>query len=359
MLLFSRQAGVLAARHRPGQVVVLATVGQCAGAVAIGLPLLGGWMTIWYLWLLGLAIGGAQTIGLPAGQMFLLDLVGAGELRRGASVSSLVNGLAKITGPGLAGFMIAAVGTGPVFLADAASFLGVIAVLLWLNRIVDVPAGRAQGHAGSARRFRWLLDLPRSIQLAAATALLIGGFGYQFEVTNPLMATRVFHLSAEQFGILGTLMAVGGIAGSFYSSRRPDPRGAEFVTWTLVFGMAELVAAVMPVAWAYEAVMVVIGATITLFAITTTVFIRQVCPPAQLGPALSAYNAAFIGFVPAGALVVAAVATVAGTRWALFGPGLAVVAFAAVTLILTRGNRSRRARPARPDPAGSGGDLAP
>jgi MFS family permease len=336
MLLFSRRAGLIAGLHRPGHVLAVTTMAECAGALAIGVPLVTGWMTIWYLWALGLGIGCAQTASLPAGQMFLLDLVGAEELRRGASVSSMVTGLAKIAGPGLAGFLIATAGTGPVFLADAGSFAGVIAVLLWLAPRITPVTRAAEAPAGSARRFRWMLDLPRHVQLAAVMALLVGGFGYQFEVTNPLIASRVFHLSAEAFGLLGTLMAVGGMAGSYYSSRRPNPRGPEFVIWSLVFGIAECVAAVMPAPWAYEIIMVVIGATITLFAITATVYIRQTVQPPGLGQALSAYNAAFIGFVPAGAFAVAAIATLAGTRWALIGPGLAVALVAAAVLAAQR-----------------------
>ena len=53
---------------------------------------------------------------------------------------------------------------------------------------------------------------------------------------------------------------------------------------------------------------------------------QQATPAAQRGLALSAFNAGFIGFVPAGAFAVAAIASVAGTRWALIGPGLAILA---------------------------------
>jgi MFS family permease len=341
MLFLSRRAGLIAGQHRPARVLAVTAAVECAGALAIGVLLAGGWMTLWYLWVLSFGIGCGQAAGQPAGQVFMLDLVGAGELRRGASVSSMVMGLAKIAGPALAGFVIAVAGTGPVFLADAASFAGEIAVFLWLSRKV-APAASARAGAAAARRLRWVLDLPGGIRLAAVMALLIGGFGYQFEITNPLMATRVFHLSAAAFGLLGALMAVGGVAGSYYSSRRPDPRGSEFVMWSLVFGVAECIAAVMPAAWAYEAVMVVMGCTITLFSVTATVYIRQAARPDQLGQALSAYNAAFIGFVPAGAFVVAAIATLAGTRWALIGPGAAVAAFAVVVLARMRGRGRHR-----------------
>jgi len=144
-------------------------------------------------------------------------------------------------------------------------------------------------------------------------------------VTNPLMASRIFHLGSVGFGLFGTFIAVGGIAGNYYSSRRKDPGPLEFIGWSGVFGVAECLAAVMPVAWAYDVIMVALGAATQLFAVSATVYVQQATPAAPRGPALAAYNAGFIGFVPAGAFVVAAIAATAGTRWALVGPGLAVV----------------------------------
>jgi len=266
-------------------------------------------------------------VDLPARQTFMLDLVGGAELRRGTSLFATVTGLARIAGPGVAGIIIAASGETAVFFIDAASFLGVIVVLARLSARMK-PAAAPSREATRARRFRWLLDLPPGVQAAAALALLVGGFGLQFAVTNPLMASQVFHLGAVGFGLFGTFMAVGGIAGNLYSSRREDPGPLEFVAWSGVFGVAECVAAVMPVAWAYDAIMVALGAATQLFAASATVYVMQATPAAQRGHALSAYNAGFIGFVPAGAFVVAAIAATAGTRWALIGPGLVIVASA-------------------------------
>ncbi len=82
------------------------------------------------------------------------------------------------------------------------------------------------------------------------------------------------------------------------------------------------------------------GAATQLFAVSATVYLQQATPPAQRGHALSAYNAGFIGFVPAGAFAVAVIASAAGTRWALIGPGLAIVACgAALTVRQTRAIR--------------------
>jgi MFS family permease len=331
MLLFSRRAGTIVARYRAVRVVTVTQALQAAGSLAIGIPLLAGWMSSWYLVPLAFVIGCVQTVDVPARQTFMVDLVGRADLRRGTSLYATVTGLAKIAGPGVAGIIIAAAGETAVFLADAASFLGVIAVLVLVSGGIQ-HARAAAAPAGAARRFRWVLDLPPGIRAAAVMALLLGGFGLQFGVTNPLMATRVFHLGAAGFGLLGTFVAVGGIAGNYYSSRRDDPGRSEFLVWALVFGVAECLAAIMPAAWAYDLSMIVIGAATQLFAVSATVYVQQAAPAAQRGHALSAYNAGFMGFVPAGAFVVAALAAIAGARWALIGPGLLVAAGAASIL---------------------------
>src|SRR5580693_10502959 len=49
MLLFSRRAGIIVARHRAARVAMTTQGLQATGALAIGFPLLAGWMTIWYL----------------------------------------------------------------------------------------------------------------------------------------------------------------------------------------------------------------------------------------------------------------------------------------------------------------------
>jgi len=321
MLVFSRRAGSIVARHRAVRVVTGTQSAQAAGSLALGLPLLAGWMPVWYLWVLSFAIGCVLAVDVPGRQMFMLDLVGEAELRRGSSLYAAVTGMAKIAGPALAGIVIAASGEAAVFLIDAVSFLLVIAVLAWLARSMPDRSSSAPAGAGEARRFRWLLDLPRGVQLAAAMALLVGGFGIQFEVTNPLMATSVFHLSPLGFGLLGTLMAAGGIAGNIYSARRSDPDTREFLAWAVLFGAAEVAAAVMPVAWAYGSLLVIVGAATQLFAASAIVYVQKAAPEAQRGHALTAYNAGFMGFVPAGSFVVAALAAGAGTRWALIVPG--------------------------------------
>ena len=142
-----------------------------------------------------------------------------------------------------------------------------------------------------------MLDLPRGVQAAALMALLVGGFGWQFSVLNPLIANNVLHVGSRGFGLFGTSAAVGGVLGGVYSSRRKNPGRYEFMGWSGLLGVAECVAASMPVAWAYDAVLVFVGVAMQLFAVSSTVYVQQAAHENQRGPALSAYNSAFMGFV--------------------------------------------------------------
>jgi MFS family permease len=355
ILLFSRRAGVFLARHRPVKVLVVTQTAQAACSLAFGIPLLAGWMSIWYLWILSFVTGCVQAVDVPGRQMFMHELVGDAELRHGSSLYAAITGLAKIAGPAVAGIVIAVSGEAAVFFSDAASFSVVIGVLLWLGRDTSRSLASEQPSRWHARRFRWFLELPRGIQMAAGMAMLVGGFGIQFEVTNPLMATKVFHLGSLGFGLFGTFMAVGGIAGSFLSSRRKDPGYKEFLAWAVLFGGAEVAAATVPWVSGYDILMLLIGAAIQLFAVSSTVYVQRRAPDAQRAHALSAYNAGFMGFVPAGAFVVAGLAAFAGTRWALIAPGAVILACGSALLAVTATRqgqliqRRRSQAPALPD----------
>ena len=52
----------------------------------------------------------------------------------------------------------------------------------------------------------------------------VGTFGLNFQMTTALMAQQEFHRSAEAYGILGTLLAVGSLVGALIAARRRTRR---------------------------------------------------------------------------------------------------------------------------------------
>src|SRR5699024_10519392 len=64
--------------------------------------------------------------------------------------------------------------------------------------------------------------------------------------TSALMATEVFDKGAEEFGLLGTFLAVGSLAGSLLAARRERVRHRMVVGGAIAFGLTVMGAGLMP-----------------------------------------------------------------------------------------------------------------
>ena len=64
------------------------------------------------------------------------------------------------------------------------------------------------------------------ILLVLAIVFCAGTFGLNFQMTTALMATEVFGKGAGEYGLLGSILAIGSLAGSLLAARRRRPRQA-------------------------------------------------------------------------------------------------------------------------------------
>ena len=133
-------------------------------------------------------------------------------------------------GPAVAGVLIAAVGTGWVFLINAASFVAVIGSLnlLRVNELhLKTRALRTRGSFVEGFRYVWRRPDLKTILLML---FLFGTFGLNFPIFISTMAVTVFHAGARQYGLLTSTMAIGSVAGALLAARRAKPK------ITLLFG---------------------------------------------------------------------------------------------------------------------------
>jgi MFS family permease len=143
MLLLGPYAGVLADRHRK-RVILLWTqsaMGLCG--LAVGLLVVTGAAQLWQVYAAALCLGLASAIDGPARQSFVSELVGQDHIANAVSLNSASFNTARLTGPAIAGVLIAWVGTGPVFLLNAASFAAVLISLARIRTSELAPAAPA------------------------------------------------------------------------------------------------------------------------------------------------------------------------------------------------------------------------
>ena len=60
----------------------------------------------------------------------------------------------------------------------------------------------------------------RDMLLVLMVVFFVGTFGMNFQITSALMATQEFRKGAGEYGLLGTFMAVGSLAGALLAARR-------------------------------------------------------------------------------------------------------------------------------------------
>ncbi len=87
-----------------------------------------------------------------------------------------------------------------------------------------------------------------------------GTFGVNFQITSALMATEVFDKGATEYGVLGSVMAVGSLTGALMAARRVRRSGCgSLVIAAVAFGLAEIVAGLLPSYLAFVLFCPVIG----------------------------------------------------------------------------------------------------
>lgn len=325
MLLLGPYAGVLADRYR--KLVILkwtqTAMGLCG--LLVGLLVLTGSAQLWQVYVAALCLGVASAIDGPARQAFVSELVGQNNISNAVALNSASFNTARLTGPAIAGVLIAWVGTGPVFLLNAASFAAVI-VSLWRIRpsglFAAVPAGN--GKHPVAEGLGYVRRRPDLVLILVMVGIL-GAFGMNFAITNALMSTAEFGMGPGEFGLLGSIMAVGTLAGALLAARRSRPRLRFLLGGALGLGFFTLVGSVTPSFWLYAAVLVPVGLASMTFLNSCNTSIQLSVEPQFRGRVLALYLAVLQGGTAVGAPLMGWIGTEFGARWSVAAGGSIVL----------------------------------
>ena len=341
MLLLGPYAGVLADRYRKRVILLWTQTAMGLCGLILGLLVVTGWAQLWHVYLAALALGIAAAIDGPARQAFVSELVGPDKISNAVALNSASFNSARLTGPAIAGLLIAWIGTGPVFLLNAVSFVAVIISLFrvklsQLEPSTPVVRGKHQVVDG----LRYVRQRPDLVLILVMVGLL-GAFGMNFAVTNSLMATAEFGMGPEEFGLLGSIMAVGTLAGALLAARRSGPRLRFMLGGALTLGAFTLLASISPTFWIYAAVLIPVGLASITFLNSCNTTIQLSVEPQFRGRVLALYLAVLQGGTAIGAPLMGWIGTEFGARWAVAAGGAIVLATGVASVILVS-RRSQR-----------------
>jgi MFS family permease len=323
-----------AADHFDRRKLLIAT--QAAmGALALGLGILvlTGLIQLWQVYLFAFLLGCVTAFDSPARQTFVSDLVGEDDLSNAVALNSTSFNLGRMIGPAVAGVLIAAVGSGWVFLINAASFIAVLCSLCLL-RVGELHwSGRAARTRGSlAEGFHYVWRRP-DLKAVLLMLFLVGTFGLNFPIFISTMSVTAFHAGAGGYGLLTSIMAIGTVAGALLAARRANPGMRHLLAGVTAFGVGCTLAAVMPNYGLFGLALVIIGVSALTFTTGTNSLVQLSTEPVMRGRVMAIRLAIALGGTPIGAPIVGWVADRFGPRWALCVGAASGFAAAIVALI--------------------------
>jgi MFS family permease len=189
-----------------------------AVAVVLTVVTVFGVMTPWLLLLLTLGLSIGDAVESPSWRAIFPELVNKKDLPAALALNGIEFNLARAVGPGLGGFIVAAIGVGAAFAFNAFSFLGVIAVVAKWKRPVrksTLPLETFRGATSAAIRYVRYSPGIRTLLLRSAFLIF---FTSSFWALLPT-ATKEISNSPITYGFLLGFFGLGAVLGAMVLQR--------------------------------------------------------------------------------------------------------------------------------------------
>jgi MFS family permease len=297
-----------------------------------------GHIRFWQIALLSLAQGVINAFDTPARQAFLIEMVeDRAVLSNAIALNSTMLNMARLIGPAIGGFIIAAYGEAWCFTIDGISY-GAVILSLALMQV----AAAAPRHREEENLWRELVEgfsyvsgsLPiRTILLLLAVISLVG---LPYTVLLPIFAQNIFHGGAHTLGLLMAAAGVGALIAGVTMATRRSILGlghriglAAALFGGAVFGLGisrNLALSLVAVAAA--------GFAMMQHSASANTILQTISEPGKRGRVMSYFSMSFLGMTPFGSLLGGAIAARFGAPRTLEASGIVCVAAAAVYLAM-------------------------
>ncbi len=349
-LLLAPIGGVVADRAPKKTVIQLAQMYNVVNAAILAV-LAAGWfglhLEFWHLFLTAFLQGGVNSLMMPSRQSMISDLVPRDRLMNAIGINSSGQTIMQLVGPGMAGFLIAALSPASVFWVMAAMY-GI--AVTFTMRLPKKPLYAFQGgggrHAGGRRGAGAARDLvdglkyvvrEPTIRTLISVNFLIVVVAMPYTMLLPGFVSDVLHKGAFEQGTLQSVQGIGAIIGSlFVATAAAAGRGKMLIMWGTILGIGIVAFSISENYWISLPIMVIIGAGQSARMAIGQVLIQTYSDDEYRGRVTSVWFMQF-SMVQFGTFVVGILAEFLGPQLAIGGlAALLVLAMGMVTLFVPR-----------------------
>jgi MFS family permease len=310
IFLLAPFGGAIADRADRRRVLIATQTASLLAALVLALLTLLGAVSVWHVVGTAVALGIVNAVDIPTRQAFVPSLVGEEDLANAIALnSSMFNG-ARIVGPAVAGVVVAAVGEGWCFAANAVSFLAVIVGLVLMTVPAHVPHRQTlstMAQIAEGFRFAWENVPIRTVLLLLGIVSLTG---MPYSVLMPVFADRILHGGAGSLGFLMAASGCGALAGAILLASRRETRGLG--RWIALaaagFGASLILFSLSRTLWLSILFLVPAGFTMIVQMASSNTLVQAMVPDKLRGRVMSVYSMMFLGMAPFGSLLAGALA---------------------------------------------------
>lgn len=335
MLVLTPWAGALADRLPKRRIMVIAQIVMGIDATILATLVLTGHVRLWHVFVLAAMDGIAGAFYSPAMQAFVSEVVPLSQLPNAISLNSASFNGARLLGPGLAGVLIAVIGTGWVMAINVGCFIGFIACLLLMRADQLHPSPPAKEKSGVMDGVRYVNNR-FDLKVLLAIAFMMGTFGFNFNISDAVMATAEFGKGPGEYGLLGSVMGVGAIIAALGAARRaPRLRWVELALVVYTISMAA--ATFAPTYPIFAVLMAPVGWGAISSIIIANSLVQTSVSPQMRGRVMSLWSALVMGGTPLASPLIGWFGDALGPRWTVGVPCLSIAAtFVVVTVVIMR-----------------------
>jgi MFS family permease len=341
VFLIAPIGGLAADRSNRQRVVIATQTASMILAFVLAALTLTHKVHVWHIFVLAALLGVVNAFDIPGRQSFLVDMVGKEDLMNAIALnSSMFNG-ARVIGPAVAGILVARLGEGWCFFANAVSYIAVIAGLMMMK--VHAPARVPTTTSPFEHIIEGFQFVSRTAPIRALLLLLglVSVTGMPYVVLMPIFADKILRgggqefaaligshdLGAVRLGILMGAAGVGALLGALTLAVRTGTKGLG--RWVAVccagFGASLILFAFSRSFWLSVLLLLPVGYFIMLQMASSNTLIQVMVPDALRGRAMALYSMMFMGMAPVGALLGGALSDRLGAPLTVAIGGLASV----------------------------------
>ena len=340
-IVLSLFGGVVADRFNRRQLLIVTQIIYMSTATVLGVFTSLHIITVWQIILLALINGTVSSVGFPAWQAFIGDLVQRDQLKQGIALNSMQFNLSRVVGPAIGGLSIGIFGIAGSYYLNALSYLAVI-IPLFIIRTLQRQRAEQRQQQSMWRGLREGLSYARQqplLQMALLLQFTIAFLVFPYVTLLPIFARDIFHIGATGLGILNAAAGTGALLGAILIvavSQRLGNSLRLLMGLCLVGGATCLAFALSNSKDASLLLLILLGACTVMTMTITNTALQSMTPEHMRGRVLSLWVMVAFGFAPFGSLVAGWVAQSIGAPLTLAIGGSLCVFFALFIALLQR-----------------------